>query len=111
MITFRMKDGVTFDPTEAIITITPKGSETLYSWEDLALMGLIDVSFDVMRGVFGPAKMPIRGIRFNDPSDLQIEVPMPLEIATEMGKMLQETKVEVVKHLPASLLFRDRLDG
>lgn len=109
MIEMKLRDGTIFDPADATWTLTVPGREgTIYGWSDVVLIGMLEPSYDVVHGVFGPAKMPIRGVRFTDLSDLAVEVPLPLSVAREMGELLSTSKIEVVKSLPASILFGHR---
>lgn len=106
MLEMRLRDGTVFDPTEASWTITPKGSTKIYGWGDVVALGMLEPEYGVADGHFGPAKMPIRGVRFTDLSDLIVEVPMPLAVAREMGELLSRSKIEVVSALPYSMLGR-----
>jgi hypothetical protein len=114
MIEMRTKDGTTFDPNDATWSIVvPSNPAVPYTWEDVALIMLIEPTYDVVQGQFGPpgAKggMPIRGVKFTDMSDLAVEVPMPLQVAREMGSLLAESAIEVVSGIPTSLLLADKV--
>jgi hypothetical protein len=109
VLEMKMRDGTVFDPLVAAWTITPKGSDKIYGWNDVVLLGMLEPLYDVVHGTFGPAKMPIRGVRFTDTSDLQVEVPMPLQVAREMGALLASSKIKVVKQMPTFLILRGGL--
>lgn len=108
MIEVRLRNGTTFMADEAEWTVVPPGSQDVYGWKDVEVIGLAEIGYEVTQGHFGPPgrpQMPIRGLRFFDPSDLRIEVPMPLAVAREIGELLSTSKIEVVQHLPAALLL------
>lgn len=108
MIQVRMKDGVTFMADEAEWKITPPGNTGSYSLDDVEAIGLMEIGYEVTQGEYGPPgykPLPIRGLRFFDTSDLRVEVPLPVPVAREMGELLSTSKIEVVQHLPAALLF------
>lgn len=111
MLEMRLRDGTVFDPLDATWTLAPKGSDKIYGWTDVVLIGMLEPTYDVTHGHFGPARMPIRGVRFTDLSDLAVEVPMPLLVAQEMGRLLATSKIEVVQSVPSSLLLGRGLAG
>lgn len=111
MIRMRLRDGTYFDPLTAAWTVTPKGSEAVFGWEDIAVVEILDPICDVMNGTFGQARMPVRGLRFADLSDLVFEVPLPLEAAQEIGKLLAVVEVEAVRTMPAGLVRPPKLNG
>lgn len=103
MIEMKLRNGVVFNPLDAAWTITPAGSEEIFEWTDVVLIGMLDPAYEVAHGTFGPpgrAGMPVRGVRFTDTSELAVEVPMPLLAAQEMGRLLSESKIEVVRGMP-----------
>lgn len=106
MLEMRLHDGRTFEPEKATWRITlPDGTEA--TWSDVALLMIIDPEYAVTQGKFGEG-MPIRGVRFHDTSDLSVEVPMPLEAAQEMGKLLSNSKVEIAQAIPTGLILATR---
>lgn len=109
MLELRARDGVVFDPFDADVSITPKGSAKAYTMEDLLVIGFIDATLGVVEGNFGPpgrSGMPIRGLRFTDTSDFSVEIPMPVPFAQELGRELARSKIEVVSGMPTGLLLR-----
>lgn len=106
MLEMKLRDGTIFNPLDAAWTLMPKGSAKVYGWDDVVLIGMLEPIYDVAEGHFGPARMPIRGVRFTDASDLQVEVPMPLLVAQEMGRLLSMSKIDVVSTVPFGLLGR-----
>lgn len=117
MIQVRLSDGTSrmLDEAEVKLTWTEKpgqeGEEPVeheYNLADVNALIFLDPSFDLMHGIF--SGMPIVGIRIADPTDLRIEVPMPVEVALEMAEQLP-IEVKKAKSLegserPAIPIFR-----
>lgn len=112
MIQVQMQDGTAFmvDAAQVTFTVGEGDDAKTYGWGDLARIMLIDGGYGVTDGKFGgPQGMPIRGIAWTDTSDLRVEIPMPLEVAEDLGKTLQHgTKVETFKSMPTGLVIGEK---
>lgn len=109
MIQMKLSDGTAFtvEGAEILIRVGKGEDRKVYGWSDVAEVMLIDGEYAVADGKFGgPNGMPIRAFTWTDTSDLRVSVPMPLEAARDMGRVLANaSKIEVVKALPGKELI------
>lgn len=99
MIEVKLKNGPAFKADEADWRIVVPGDDRLWSWADIEMLYVVEPAYRIQDGKFGEG-MPIRTLVFEDTSDIQIAVPMPLPVSIEVGQKLMSRKLEVATHLP-----------
>lgn len=102
MIRLFKRDGQSFDPGDVTLTVSAETPhDSIFPWDDLGKMMLLDGEWTLIETTWNG--MPVRGIRWTDTSGLAVELPLPVEVAEEVGRALAGQKVKVAKEMPSQL--------